>query len=46
MPSKQNFKSKSNKVSSDYQDITSLSDISDDVDPSESVEGIASKLHT
>ena len=50
MPSKQNFKSKSNKVSSDYQDITSLSDISDDladdVDPSESVEGIASKLRT
>ena len=43
MPSKQNLKSKSNKVSSDYQDTTSLSDISDDladdVDPSESVEG-------
>ena len=47
MPSKQNFKSKSNKVSSDYQDITSLSDISDDLaNASESVEGIASKLRT
>ena len=41
--SKQTFKSKSNEVSSDYQDITSLSDISDDladdINPNESVKG-------
>ena len=41
--SKQNFESKSNEVSSDYQEITSLSDISDDladdINPNESVKG-------
>ena len=38
--SKQTFKSKSNEVSSDYQDLTDISDdLADDINPNESVKG-------